>query len=66
MISSSYWKCKENKVVLAISLLIYVVALFNTSHYPDSHTIIPHDSDWAIRRKKQELMRHVPMTPFNG
>lgn len=27
------WKGKENKVVLAISLVIYVVALFNTSYY---------------------------------
>lgn len=50
MISSSYWKCKENKVVLAISLVIYVVALFNTAYYPEpmSYADIPPDSDWTL------------------
>ena len=41
------WKGKEHKVVLAISLVIYVVALFNTAYYPVPVGEIPPDSDWA-------------------
>ena len=41
------WKGKEHKVVLAISLVIYVVALFNTAFYIVPYDDIPPGSDWT-------------------
>ena len=48
------WKGKENKVVLAISLVIYVVALFNTSYYRALRPcdILYPNSDWISTIKE--------------
>ena len=53
MVSSSYRKGKENKVVLVISLVIYVVALFNTAYYvyPINAVITPDSEMWYFIQK---------------